>query len=274
MRRSCFASLLLAALIVVGAPLAFTPGILPAFAQDSGSAADIAFWNSVKDSKSAAEVQAYIDKFPNGTFADLAKLRLKSLQGAAQPQPKSAPAAASSSGPSDVLRMVQEKLYNLNYEITVRDGRMNTETREAVSAWRRVTKSSVTGDLTSQEIATLNDVVAPKIWGAIAYNSNGGASSHWNIDDRSKAEALALAGCKKMNGGKCNVVTAANSICGAMSHAAGVVGSTRYNSAFAIVRGTLGQATDVALSECRAKAKVPNNCAIRVTMCADGSHKK
>jgi hypothetical protein len=266
MRRLFFASLLFASLFAMGAA--------PAFAQDSGSAADIAFWNSVKDSKSAAEVQAYIDKFPNGTFAGLAKLRLKSLQGTAGQQPKAAPVAATPPGSSDVLRMVQVKLYNLNYEVAVRDGRMNAETRDAVSAWRRVTKSSVTGDLTPQEIAVLNEVVPPKTWGAIGYNSKGGASTHWNIDERQKGEALALAGCKKLNGGACNVVTAANAGCGAVSHAAGVVASTRYNSAFAIVRATLGQATDVALTECRAKAKVPNACAIRVTMCADGSHKK
>ena len=188
------------------------------------------------------------------------------------------PAAAATPQPfqltSDMIRDVQAKLYNLNYEVSPIDGRMNAATRTALSQWRTRVNSTATGDLTQQEVTALRAVAAPKTWGAIGYNPNGGASTHWNVDDRQKAEALAMAGCKKLNGGNCNTITAPNTVCGAMSHATGVVGNTRYNSAFAIVRQTLGQATDIALTECRAKAKVPNNCAIRVTMCADGSHKK
>ena len=41
------------------------------------NAAEIAFWNSVKDSKNPAELQAYISAFPNGLFAQLARLRLE-----------------------------------------------------------------------------------------------------------------------------------------------------------------------------------------------------
>jgi uncharacterized caspase-like protein len=38
---------------------------------------DRAFWNSVKDSKNAEELKAYLDKFPNGLFVRLAEARLK-----------------------------------------------------------------------------------------------------------------------------------------------------------------------------------------------------
>jgi hypothetical protein len=44
------------------------------------SSAEITFWNSVKDSRNPAEIAAYLDKFPNGTFAPLAKIRLESLR--------------------------------------------------------------------------------------------------------------------------------------------------------------------------------------------------
>jgi len=50
--------------------------------------AEITFWNSVKDSKNPAEIAAYLDKYPNGTFAPLAKIRLESLK------PKTAPSPA------------------------------------------------------------------------------------------------------------------------------------------------------------------------------------
>jgi hypothetical protein len=38
---------------------------------------DLAFWNSIKDSTRASEYQAYLNKFPNGTFAELARDRVK-----------------------------------------------------------------------------------------------------------------------------------------------------------------------------------------------------
>jgi hypothetical protein len=51
----------------------------PGIAQ-TDSSAEITFWNSVKDSRNPAEIAAYLDKFPNGTFAPLAKIRLESLR--------------------------------------------------------------------------------------------------------------------------------------------------------------------------------------------------
>jgi hypothetical protein len=40
------------------------------------------------------------------------------------------------------------------------------------------------------------------------------------------------------------------------------------------VRPTLGQAMDMALSECREQAKRPEACGVRLTFCADGSHRQ
>jgi len=48
----------------------------------SGSPTDaneIVFWESVRNSPNAAELQAYIDQYPNGTFVALAKARLAAL---------------------------------------------------------------------------------------------------------------------------------------------------------------------------------------------------
>jgi PQQ-dependent catabolism-associated CXXCW motif protein len=52
-------------------------------APKAGSPAhDRAFWDSVKDSRSADELTAYLEQFPNGMFATLARARLKSLASA------------------------------------------------------------------------------------------------------------------------------------------------------------------------------------------------
>lgn len=70
LRTICCAAALAAALL-------WHPG--PAFAQ-TDSIVEITFWNSVKDSRNPAEINAYLDKFPAGTFASLARIRLESLK--------------------------------------------------------------------------------------------------------------------------------------------------------------------------------------------------
>jgi len=45
------------------------------------SALDLAFWNAIKDSKDASAFQAYINKFPNGTFQSIARMKINSLSG-------------------------------------------------------------------------------------------------------------------------------------------------------------------------------------------------
>jgi uncharacterized caspase-like protein len=50
----------------------------PAPAHDGG--AEVAFWNSVKDSNTAVEFQSYLNRYPNGLFAELARARLQRLQ--------------------------------------------------------------------------------------------------------------------------------------------------------------------------------------------------
>ncbi len=61
------------------APFYFVPAAVtppPSTVLDP-QAMDLAFWNAVKDSKAPEDYQAYLDKFPEGVFASLAKLRLK-----------------------------------------------------------------------------------------------------------------------------------------------------------------------------------------------------
>jgi Domain of unknown function (DUF4189) len=250
-----------------------------AVAQDASSAADIAFWNSVKDSKSAAEIQAYITKFPNGTFVDLAKLRLSGLQnGSAQP---SSPAAATQPAPqpnaplsAETIRKVQNQLYGLNYDITVRDGRVTQELRDAIKAWRDNTKRTNSGELTAAEAATIEGASLPTVWGAVAYNARGGTSTVWSESSRDSATSKTMEACRKLNGGTCKSITVATAGCAAVSFASGTRGSTIYNDAYAVARPTLAQATNDGLSTCRSRANVANNCGLRTTVCADGSHKK
>ena len=49
-------------------------------AEPDASAVELAFWDSVKSSDNPAMLQAYLDKFPDGTFGALAEIRLVELQ--------------------------------------------------------------------------------------------------------------------------------------------------------------------------------------------------
>ncbi len=65
------------------------PASVPAAAPAPDRSVELAFWNSIKNSKSAAEYQAYLSQYPRGAFAALAQQRVKSLKRPKpQPQPQ------------------------------------------------------------------------------------------------------------------------------------------------------------------------------------------
>ncbi|HUQ26827.1 MAG TPA: hypothetical protein VM140_14270 [Burkholderiales bacterium] len=55
------------------APVAATPP------SRRSSSAEVSFWESVRNSKNPEELQAYLDLYPNGSFAALARSRLAAL---------------------------------------------------------------------------------------------------------------------------------------------------------------------------------------------------
>jgi class 3 adenylate cyclase len=57
---------------------AHSPGEEAAPPDPAADALDLAFWNSVKDSNSRDELEAYLKQHPNGHFAELARTRLAS----------------------------------------------------------------------------------------------------------------------------------------------------------------------------------------------------
>lgn len=78
------------------APFFFTPVDVPV-AEQGPREIELAFWNSIKDSKDPADFVAYLEEYPQGNFARLAKNRLNLLTGtnvaqAAPPAMEPAPA--------------------------------------------------------------------------------------------------------------------------------------------------------------------------------------
>jgi len=250
---------------------------------------EVAFWSMVKESKRVADIKAYLEAYPRGAFAELARQRLGELERVSAqpppmpPPPQRLPSPASPSpspGPSSgapaltdasVIREVQERLYNLNYEITQINGRVTDETRVAIREWQSNTRRQPTGDMTMDDLAALRNAPLPAIWGALAFGERGASAVVWNRTSRREAVNAALSDCRGRNkGGECKVVSAAEKTCGALGFYMANVGW----GAYAIIRPTLGQATAEALNQCREKARRPDACGVRITFCADGSHQQ
>lgn len=271
------AAIMLSLVLAIGS--AHSPA---AFAQAPSEAAETSLWDSVKDSRDPAEIRVYLDKFPNGIFAPLARIRLRNLEGSktaappssTPPQQQQPSTTASALTSESIIREVQDRLYNLNYTITTRNGRMNDETREQIRQWQTNIKQPVTGDVSVAQLSLLRRAVLPTNWGSIAYFSKGASSTVWNRPTREIAEQEALAACRKSAGAPCKVLSVANKICGALGFYNAVVGGRQHWGAYVSVRPTLGQANEHALSQCKEKARQPNACGIRATVCADGGHKR
>jgi hypothetical protein len=60
-------------------------------APDYDREAELSFWSSVRDSKSPAMLQTYLDRYPNGIFARLARTMIDQLQTTAAPPPTGQP---------------------------------------------------------------------------------------------------------------------------------------------------------------------------------------
>jgi formylglycine-generating enzyme required for sulfatase activity len=70
---------------------AYRRGVLP---KDSAEQVELTFWDSVKDSSHASDYEAYLQAYPNGRFAALARARIERLKASAPKAetPKAAPA--------------------------------------------------------------------------------------------------------------------------------------------------------------------------------------
>jgi hypothetical protein len=93
---------LLSAAASKGAPGSPAPQQRTASPNTDQSANERLFWESVRDSKDPEEFRAYLRKFPDGVFADLARARLKALGGSAPSEatPSKVPAVAPAATPS------------------------------------------------------------------------------------------------------------------------------------------------------------------------------
>lgn len=75
---------------------------VPAASDHSGADIEMLFWQSIKDSSNTADFQAYLNQYPKGAFAGLARNRIAALTPKPASAPAPAPAPSSAAKPSQV----------------------------------------------------------------------------------------------------------------------------------------------------------------------------
>ena len=147
-------------------------------------AAEREFWTSVKDSNDPAELQSYLERHPNGTYAALARIRLERLgdsSGSISPETSSTPAdqrpdESQSETPDPAAaeaalglepghrRLIQSGLALLGFEPGPVDGMFGQRTRAAIAEWQASQGDIPTGYLnleTAQILARKGNEAPP-----------------------------------------------------------------------------------------------------------------
>ena len=112
---------------------------------------ELLFWESVKDSRNAADIQAYLDHYPAGTYEVLARNRLAALQRPEAPSSASQVTAESMEGKLELSRadrrLIQLGLAVEGYDPGPADGLFGRGTRGAIGRWQASQDEEATGYL-------------------------------------------------------------------------------------------------------------------------------
>ncbi len=154
----------------------------PAVGALNGSAMEMELWTSVKTSNSPDEYRAYLEKFPNGTFADLARTRIASLSrgstaaatapGAAVVEPASPNAdprtAEATAATEDALGLDTNAWRAVQQHIGTRkvDGKVSEQTRKSLKTWQTAHSFPATGYLNKAQYDVLVREPMPSTAGA------------------------------------------------------------------------------------------------------------
>jgi uncharacterized caspase-like protein len=224
---------------------------------------ELAFWESIKNDKNPQLFQAYLNRYPKGVFADIARINLEQQKTATV---KSAaielPNDKAELGDPALLREVRERLYELNFDPGPADGPMSAATRQSVREFEQANKLASTGEVTQGLLRRLRDISGLKPWGAIVYSRAAGKwGMAWSQDTRKAAVASARATCGDAS--QCPVeISFFGTECGVFAYS----GSNWSIAA----RANIQKAKEDALSGCR---KQGNVCRVVASVCADGAER-
>jgi hypothetical protein len=235
---------------------------LPAGAATSnpgGEGVEIAFWNSIKDTKNPQLFDAYLRRYPNGAFSDIARINAEQLKVAvARPLAPEPEQKVAISDPG-MLREVHDRLYELNFDPAASD---TAGLKGAITEFESQNKLAVTGTPSQGLLTRLREIGGLKPWGAIVYDKE---NSRWGMawEDPTRKTAVTSARMK-CGGAKCPYeISFYATTCGAFAMSP--------SGKFSIVsRDDMPKARKAALDECGKGGKA---CKIIGASCADGTNR-
>jgi uncharacterized caspase-like protein len=221
---------------------------------------EIAFWDSIKDAKNPRLFEAYLRRYPKGTFSEIAKISLEDLNASARKPTIDQPADKNLISEPGLLKEVRERLYELNFDPGPFVGPLGTRTRQAIREFEGQSKLAQTGEPTQGLLKRLREIGGLKPWGAIVYaQSSQKWGMSWSQTSRRDAVENARKSCG--NAAQCGTeISFFGTECGVFAHS---------GSAWAIVaRNDVARAKEDALADCGKRSK---SCRVIATVCADGA---
>ncbi len=156
------------------------------------------FWESVKESGDQADVEAYLEQFPQGTFAALARNRLKRLL---EPEEETRGGDVEATEKALGLERTERKRIQIalrasGFDPGGRDGLFGPRTRAAIGKWQASRGKTETGYLDTEGAKTLLDV-APDLSGGVWAVVPGSDCKVWNPNPLAGHEVSWTGACER-----------------------------------------------------------------------------
>ncbi len=146
--------------LVIGGFLPSTQPFLPRSYRRNNEAADRDYWQRTRSIDTLDAYERYLDRYPNGLFADQARARVRDLR--LTPEQRAQLEEDNLGLTRDQRRTIQRNLSLLGFNTAGIDGLFGRRTRLAISAWQRDIEVPRTGYLTANQITRLSNAAAAR----------------------------------------------------------------------------------------------------------------
>ena len=165
-------------------------------AEDIANSDEQLFWASVRGSRDPADLNAYLEQFPDGVFAALARNRIERLSDPeAQPTGDPGTVEAALGLQRSERQRIQTALWAAGFDPASRDGLFDQKTRTAVGQWQASRGVPATGYLDVEAAKTLLRV-APDLSGGVWVLAADRPCKLWNPGPQPGEAVIWSGGCE------------------------------------------------------------------------------